>query len=379
MNDPKPSQLGALPPSERNARLWTVSAAILMLAISIAHYTVPTHHTPYHDLLRRLYYLPVLMIALVNGLRGGLIAALGTALIYAPHAFLIEHHLDPSPAVNKLLEIAFYFVIGGLVGAHIDRERRLTGQLSRAETEKKAIQRSLERTARLAALGELSAGLAHEIRNPLASIKGAAEILADDFGSEHPKRNLAEILVREADRLNAVLQRFLSFARPDRAELRATDVGALVAEVVGLVQKQAEQHNVTLSARIDAEIRPIEADADQLRQLALNLVLNGVQAVDDGGHVWVRLYESDERLALEVSDDGPGIPEADRDRVFDPFVTGKDEGTGLGLAISLLIVEAHGGYVEIGEREPTGARVQVYLPRRSHDDREHDTTNSADR
>jgi signal transduction histidine kinase len=184
--------------------------ALMIVAVSLMHYSTAIHIHEAHGIYRRLYYFPILLAAFRYGRRGGLAAAFATCAFYAPHAFGLIG-FDPAFALEKSLEMVLYFAVGLVAGVLVDREHATQRSLRRTLEDRDRMASQLLRSERLAAVGRLSAGLAHEIRNPLASINGAAEVLGDDFPAGHPKARLAAILRDESRRLNDVLTRFLTF------------------------------------------------------------------------------------------------------------------------------------------------------------------------
>ncbi len=222
------------------------------------------------------------------------------------------------------------------------------------------IQRMRERAARderLVAAGRLAASLAHEIRNPLASLSGALQLIAEEHGSR-----LAEMALHEAARLNRLVDDFLNLSR--RTELRPVDVdlAAIAAEVCaafGRDPRYAQQARV----RFEGGPTRLVADPDRVRQLLWNLVINAAQSMPRGGEIVVRATTTRDGAELRVADEGTGIPEAERERIFDPFFTTRSGGTGLGLAVVEQVVRAHGGGVRVTGRPAGGTEFIIDLPR----------------
>lgn len=223
---------------------------------------------------------------------------------------------------------------------------------------------------RLAALGTMAAGLAHEIRNPLAGIKGAAQYLE---GERDPAvlREFLDIIVGETNRLNTVVDQFLHYSRPFVLRDAPADINRLVRRTLDLVRAEDLPPDIVLEHDLDAELPMVEVDADKIRQVLLNLVHNAVQALGDAGQVRIstglthlRARDGSIARAVEVvvSDDGPGIAPEDLDKLFIPFFTTRTDGTGLGLAISRRLVEAHGGELLVRTQPGKGASFLVRLP-----------------
>lgn len=361
--------------------LFSLRALLLVflpiIAISAAHYGTGPHLTWAHDVLRRLYYIPIVLGAFAFGLRGALVASILTSIVYLPHAFFPSHHHhhDPGASIEKLLELLLYNVIAIITGVLADREvrerlaqQRIARQLEESIEELRLMEEQLVRAGRLRALGELTAGLAHEIKNPLASLKGAAEILSDEIKPDSPRRRMLDILTKELDRLAALLERFLSFARPRPSAIAEVAIDDFVEPVVSLVEAQARKSNVALQWLRSGPDAVVRGDKEQLTTLLLNLVLNAIQAMPRGGTVRIETEKTTRgRRAwwmIRVGDEGPGVPSDMRDKIFDPFVTTKEGGTGLGLAIAARVVDAHEGMIELSERAGGGAEFRILLPAR---------------
>jgi signal transduction histidine kinase len=217
--------------------------------------------------------------------------------------------------------------------------------LRRSQTELEAFYRErMVRADRFAAVGELATGLAHEIKNPLAGLSGALELLAEDLAGS-PRGDVVSEMRHQVQRLGNTMESLLSFARPPKARLRTTDVDATLEKVLFLVRQQRRSANVAISFDRGQDLPPVLADPAQLEQVFLNVCLNACQAMDGNGKLAIRTFEVEGRVCVEIADDGPGIPADVRPHVFKPFFTTKREGNGLGLAISARIVAEHGGHI----------------------------------
>ena len=231
----------------------------------------------------------------------------------------------------------------------------------------KALEAQMRRAEKLAALGGLAAGVAHEIRNPLSSIKGFARFLQRNMAADAKEREYTQVIIREVDRINAVVNDLLTLARPMTAKRVSTDVARLVEHAVHLVEPDARANAITVHTRIDPDVRPISADANHLIQALLNLLLNAVHAIGREGVVIVGVENEDngQWCRIWVQDDGPGVEEEIRAKIFDPFFTTRGDGVGLGLAMVHTIVENHGGRIDIASpppRCPRGSRFTIRLP-----------------
>jgi len=355
-----------------------LSAWIPCLVITVLHYRTGAHHAWGHDVLRRLYYLPILFAAFAGGLRGGVTVSVFASLVYLPHAFTSLLVQDPADALEKGLEIILYNTVAVVAGLLVDRERRerdrqerLAIRLGDALAEQRRIEAQLIRAGKLGALGEMTAGIAHEIKNPLHAMKGTAEILRDAVPEGVPERRMLELHIEEIDRLGQTADRFLSFARPIPASLRPVEPKTLIDRVVSLVSTQARKEGVeTAVATGEPVVFPkVTGDPDLLVQLLLNIALNAVQAMAPGGGGTLTFSLGTERqggkayVQVRVANTGPPIPEESLERVFDPFYTTKDGGTGLGLSICSRIADQHEGALTVrnlpGER---GVEFSLTLP-----------------
>ncbi len=230
-------------------------------------------------------------------------------------------------------------------------------------SEVRALTDQLIRADRLAAMGELTAGVAHEVRNPLGIIRASVQLVEDSDGDPTRVREAARIIKQEIDRLDRVIKALLDFGRPSAPTLRPTNVEDVVDDVVLFTRQFAVQAHVEIDTQFAAADPIVLADADQLKQVLVNLVSNAVQAMEDtGGRIAVRVWDDDEFVLVSVADDGPGIAPEVLERVFDPFYSTRDSGTGLGLTIVHRIIDQHGGRVEAQSTPGAGTTFTIALP-----------------
>jgi two-component system sensor histidine kinase HydH len=229
--------------------------------------------------------------------------------------------------------------------------------------EMRRLEAEVRRREKLAAVGNLAAGVAHEIRNPLSSIRGYAAYFGGKFPPGSEDRQAAEVMVREVDRLNRVISELIEFARPSDLKRRPVRLSDLAGHAARLTRADATARGVTIDLSGATEGPEVVADPDRLTQALLNLCLNAIQAMDAGGVMGINVgMAPDGRAVIEVSDTGGGIAPEDRDRIFNPYFTTKPRGTGLGLPIAHKIVVAHGGEIRLARRPTGGTLATVYLP-----------------
>ncbi|CAN5635312.1 hypothetical protein BH11PLA2_BH11PLA2_25130 [soil metagenome] len=249
---------------------------------------------------------------------------------------------------------------GNFSGLHADIDT-LTLRIETMVQKLQQREHEIQRAKQLAAVGQLAAGVAHELRNPLTSIKLLVQTGLEGEGSHLTVEDLT-IIDDEIRRMEQSLQTFLDFARPPKLDRREMTVAPILESVTNLLRRRAERMNVRIVLADQAVSRTVLVDAVQLRQVLLNLLLNAIDAMPTGGTVTLTTHVHASVLDLEISDTGPGIAEAIQSRLFEPFASTKDTGLGLGLVISKRIVEEHGGTLRTVYREGAGATFVVTLP-----------------
>lgn len=354
--------------------------ALFIIAISLFHYLTPLHLHYLHDIFQRLYYLPIILAAMWFGLRGGLACSLVVSIVYAPH-ILFQWGGQLTLELEKYLEIVLYNIVGGVTGLLAQRERERSVELQKtadglensykklqAQSEQIiTIEENLRRAEKLSTLGEMAAVLAHEIRNPLGSIRGTAEILKDDYRPGDPKYEFIDIQIRETERLNRVVEDFLRMARPLPTEMVRCHLQAELETVVLLVTNDARERKIALvleQAPVDVVVK---GNGEKLRQAFLNIAINSLQASAAGGRLTIStsLCPADEASGMceiRFCDSGKGIDSESLARIFEPFYTTKPDGTGLGLVITKKIIEGHGGTLHVESVVGVGTTVLIRLP-----------------
>lgn len=234
---------------------------------------------------------------------------------------------------------------------------------SRYQRSRKLLQEATHRKEKLMALGHLAAGVAHEIRNPLSSIKGLAKYFAERTPPGGEAYELAQVMAKEADRLNRVVSELLELVRPAHLKWQPVDLNEVIGHSLQLVSQDASGRDITLQFTAQPSLCRIQADPDRLNQVLLNLYLNAIQAIGREGIITVAFAEcGDGRIKLSVADSGKGMTAEQLQAIFTPYFTTKADGTGLGLAVVQNIVEQHGGTIHVESMPGKGAVFTLYLP-----------------
>ncbi|MEE9443790.1 MAG: ATP-binding protein [candidate division Zixibacteria bacterium] len=306
-----------------------------------------------HAVHGRFCYIPIVIASAWYGLRGGLYTAALISLLILP--LILSSGVGPHDFAAEVVEIVFYFGIALLSGGLTERELS-----SRKKQEDMRLQ--LEKSKQLSRVGQIAAGVAHEIKNPLASIKGAVEILADEKAASEEKEEFRQILFSEIKRMDGTITEFLAFARPPQPKLEMLNLSDTIRASIRQLETHASREGINLFQDILDEIY-IKGDRLKMHEMALNILLNALQVSKSGETIKITLEEIKGKFAhLVFEDSGPGINEADLENVYEPFFTTKSNGTGLGLAIVKSIVESHDGQIDIFSTPGRGTRVEITLP-----------------
>ncbi|HYK91335.1 MAG TPA: ATP-binding protein [Acidobacteriota bacterium] len=341
---------------------------ILVCAISLLHFFTSTEHIYLHQVYQRSYYIPIVLASFWFEVLGGLATALGLTAVYLVHILRDwSHHSFYS--FQQYTEIVMYLLVSLLLGYLSRNQRKARERLETTAAELTAAYERLNQTfdqlrqsERLASLGQLSAGLAHEIRNPLGSIQGAVEILSHGVSPEDPKSEFAQIAKREVANLHKLVGDILKFSKPAPPLRLPSDVDEIVDAARRLCADQARKQGVEIILQRVSLARTISVDAEQLKQVLLNILLNAIQAQPTGGRVVVRSFAEMDEAVISIEDSGPGIEPENLDRIFDPFFTTKREGTGLGLSISYQLVRNNGGRIRVTSSPGQGACFLISFP-----------------
>ena len=351
----------------------TGTAAVIGVKLLISFLLIAvTHSTDSEYTL--ILFLPILSAATRYGALGtSVVTALACATYLAmwPLAVHAWHNqFAPEDVQNMLLRVLFFpllaYLTYGLAESNRNEARRAQAavqELATANERLREAEASMRRSERLAALGQLSAGLAHELRNPLSTIRTSAELLVKRLENSAPvAQELAGYIATEVDRTNLLVTRFLEFARPLQLRLARLDVHALLDQAIQNFERQAPSRSVSIHRAYDPSVPPVEGDATLLERVFFNLIQNAADASPAEGAVTVKTRSLDSAVEIAIIDRGSGIRPEHREQIFNPFFTTKPNGVGLGLPIAAKIVDEHGGRLAVQSETGQGAAFVVQLP-----------------
>ena len=367
------------PPAQNRARALfdLIAIGLVVVILTIIHYTNYHYEVDYHILLQFAYYLPVIYAAMRFGPAGGIFSSFVITLIFIPLMMHMLGTLTPAAKYTQWVEVGLINVIGWLTGFLTEEERKakrkyqialtvqkeLVEKLKREGQERERLESEIRQTERVTALGHMSAGLAHEIRNPLGIMKVSIQMLAQEKSDDGVVSDYCRVLLEECERLNRLLSDFLSFARPKEPVRQRITLGKLLDEGVNLIQPALRQNHIELEqVRNPIDQQKVEVDSDQIKQVILNILLNAIDAQGEGGVILLEGIQQDGFVGFAVSDEGPGISPDAMPYIYDPFFTTKEKGTGLGLSVVHRILDQHGGKITTTNRSERGVRVEILLP-----------------
>jgi two-component system, NtrC family, sensor histidine kinase HydH len=337
-----------------------------LLLIAVAQHLTPDDLIHWHFVWERLYYIPIITSGLLFGWRIGFGAGVAAGVL---HLVFHREKMPVYDALDSYLDVAVFGLVGLLTGVLSDRERKQRRMVEATSAELEVLYRQLQanyeqmkRADRMAALGHISAGLAHEIRNPLAAIDGAAGILQRRANEDGRDTEFLDIVQAESRRLNKLLTNFIDFARPRSPDLRSASVEELFDSTIVLASHAARERAIDFKKRLEPGSSSLLCDPEQIKQVLLNLTLNAIQAMPEAGEISFSAAHEGKDLVIRVQDQGSGIRQEDADSIFDPFFTTKENGTGLGLSVAYQIVEQHGGRLQLESSSSQGATFVVRLP-----------------
>ena len=364
-----------LPTNKNGTRfLWLV--AVLIIGVSISHYLTPITHPHFHEIFRRLYFLPIILAAVRLGFIGGLITALSVCFIYLPHV-IFQWSGSFEDNLVRFNEIVLFLLIGSIAGFLSDKTKKERDlyqktaekldsaykKLKLQSDEMTELEHQLRSADRLAVLGELAASLAHEVRNPLGSIKGASQIIRKRCTSDEIIQEFTQVLIDEVDRLNRVIDNYLSVAKQSAGHDEKSDLIAVIESVLQLTGPNIRKQQIQIETQWPNSRVMVPINETELRQVFLNLMLNSIAALNPSdGKITIAVIQNG-GTKITFSDNGKGIEAKNLDKIFTPFYSTKKDGTGLGLAIVKRIVESHRGTVNAISQPGTGFTLEIIFPK----------------
>ncbi|NIW80322.1 MAG: hypothetical protein GWN16_13080, partial [Calditrichae bacterium] len=321
------------------------------------------------------YFIPILIAAFQFGVRGGLGTAIAISLIYFPH-IMLQWVGDAQHNLLAFLQIGMFNIIGYLTGLKAQKEQTEKNKYQETAQELKQsldklreqsvklsdLEEQLRSTDRLAIVGELTASLAHELRNPLGTIRGTVDILNDELAEENKRSEFFQILVKETERVSEVVENYLNFARKQKNPSSEFDVREVVQNTSMILSSRARKENIRFNIDLPNLPLVLKGDPNDLRQILVNLILNAIQAMSEGGEIRVsgkvefanrhpdtnQTHEKEYPcLQLSIKDQGGGMEPEALNKIFKPFYTTREQGTGLGLSIVKRIVDQHQWHIEV--------------------------------
>ncbi len=271
---------------------------------------------------------------------------------------ILEYAMDCSTSDGRTVTVK----VGGSSLVNDEGEKIGTVLVIRDMSMIREMEQQLERTRRMAALGKMAAGIAHEIRNPLGTLRGFAHYFGNQQGATAESKNYAELMKSEIDRLNHNVSGLLQFARPREPQVVSVNLDALISKTVALMENDFSRHTLTFRYCCNTDIT-LEADPDMLLQVLMNLLKNSVIATPAGGEIYLSASQDQHLVRITIADNGSGMTEQEREKMFDPFFTTRKTGTGLGLSVSHQIIEQHSGTFEVITAPGRGTSVTIVLPK----------------
>ncbi len=349
--------------------------ALFIIGISILHYSTPTDKLQFHLIYMQSYFIPIILSAFWFGIRGGLGSALVISFIYLPHIMFQWGGFNINNLI-RFLQIGLFLILGYLTGLKVQGEKeekekyqktakRLQQSLEELRSKTEQIfemEQHLKAADRLAIIGELTANLAHEVRNPLGSIRGAVEIIRDAVPDDVKNLEFFDILIHETRRLNEVVENYLNYAKKKSKMVSIFDVRETINDVSLMLGSKARKSNIKLNVLLSDKPLMVIGDTVHIWQILMNVILNAMQAMPQGGEINITAQKEYEKIKLTVSDNGTGIPDADLKHIFDSFYTTKQSGSGLGLAIVKRIAEENHWNIHLSSHVNLGTKFTLELP-----------------
>jgi signal transduction histidine kinase len=282
--------------------------------------------------------------------------------------------------IQILVIITCTVLMGALFVVLVFVVKRGEGIIQKRAMERLRLKERLAHAERLSSMGEMAAGISHEIRNPLGIIRSSAELLKKKVAKVDPANTIPDIIIEEASRLNRIITDFINYAKPRSPNFAGCRVEEVIDKNITFLEAQINEQGYVIKKNYQNSVPEIMADSAMLYQSFLNVLINSMQAMPDGGRILIEVSAGDHHVTVHFDDEGQGIPHENLEKIWDPFFTTKEMGTGLGLGIVKNIIESHGGSIQIVNRPVRGARVTIELPlKQKVDDTEDAGASTADR
>lgn len=378
--------------------MWQSLIVFLTGLISYFHFTTPPDEGHIHLILMQFYLVPILIGAIQFGVIGGFGTAAVISVIVAPHIIFqwiggAQHHM------LGYLQIVIYNAIGYLTGLKSQLEKKardhltitaeeLTETLSRLEKQSEEmaeLEEQVRDSERLSVIGELMASLAHELRNPLASIRGSVDILKKQASEPEQSGEFFQILVNETERMSGVVENYLALARRSKGTDVEYDITGIIRNTSILLTSRARRDQIAIQCDIPKDAVIIKGDPNDLRQILVNLILNGIQAMTNQGKIYITARvvskppnlgaDRDARCDIVIEDEGSGIQKDQFKKLFEPFFTTKEHGSGLGLSIVKRIVDSRQWKIDVKNRAVSGSEFTLSIPLLGQKEHTHDEGN----
>jgi two-component system sensor histidine kinase HydH len=352
--------------TKRRAVVWVLLKLVLCVWLVNISGSVSSHYY-------LITLLPVVSAATYLGALGTLAFSIVAATSYLSLLLLVNwnrYYVDPYDQRIIALRALFIVIIGQLVNllgeairSQSAKYKAVADQLSETNKQLREAEAAVRRSERLAALGQLSAGLAHELRNPLGTIKASAEMLSRNVADENEvSREVAGYISTEVDRCNSLVTRFLDFARPLAVQLAPTDLAQVIDRSIEMAGREARQRDITVYRNYAPDIPPLPLDAELMERVFFNVLQNAIQASAPGSSITVKSRAAGEMVEVSIIDRGSGIDPKLIETIFNPFVTTKPDGVGLGLAIVSRIIDRHSGRMTVESQPGEGSVFHICLP-----------------
>jgi two-component system, NtrC family, sensor histidine kinase HydH len=325
-------------------KLYIIIISISTLAISWFHYTMSTDLSPLHSIFMDFYYIPVLISALVFGLRGAMITYASVVFLYFPYIVIIWR-VKALFLAEDFLHTLFFGIFAFIAGFLVDREKRY--------------RRQLDKDAYLAALGRTAAAIAHDLRNPLTVITAFASRILEKKGNTE---TAIKTIIDATQTMHKIVDSTLDFARPLQLNMQEEDIVEVINHVLDACQTKAERHGVSISINLPPEPLHVNIDSFYIERALVNLIDNAIDASGRDRTVVITVHPKKEYVIIRIKDQGPGMTLEMLENIFMPFYTTKANGTGIGMAITKKIIDHHLGIIHIDSKPGQGTEITITLP-----------------